>query len=92
MGRGKLTDAKWEMIGPPLPRERGRGVHPVGDNRRFFMACPVSCGLGALGATRTSATASGARFMFASGVGSNRSSVMYPSGGGRLARVGSERS
>lgn len=36
MGRGDLSDAKWELIGPLLPPERGRCVRPAGDNRRFL--------------------------------------------------------
>lgn len=36
LGRGDLSDAERELIGPLLPPERGRWVRPVGDNRRFF--------------------------------------------------------
>lgn len=31
-----LSDEKWELIGPLLPSERGRGCRPAGDNRPFF--------------------------------------------------------
>lgn len=33
MGRGDLSDAEWELIGPLLPPERGRWARPAGDNR-----------------------------------------------------------
>ena len=36
MGRGDLSDAEWELIGPLLPSERGRWARPTGDNRRFL--------------------------------------------------------
>ena len=36
MGRGDLSDAEWELIGPMLPPERGRWARPAGDNRRFL--------------------------------------------------------
>src|SRR5690554_1317295 len=36
MGRGDLSDAEWELVGPRLPFERGRGGRPGGDNRRFL--------------------------------------------------------
>lgn len=36
MGRGDLSDAECELIGPLLPSERGRWARPVGDNRRFL--------------------------------------------------------
>ncbi|WP_254302397.1 transposase [Sphingobium chlorophenolicum] len=36
MGRGDLSDAEWELIGPLLPSERGRWARPAGDNRRFL--------------------------------------------------------
>ena len=36
MGRGDLSDAVWELIGPLLPPERGRWARPAGDNRRFL--------------------------------------------------------
>ena len=36
MGRGDLSDAEWELIGPLLPSERGRWSRPAGDNRRFL--------------------------------------------------------
>jgi len=36
MGRGDLSDAAWELIGPLLPPERGRHARPAGDNRRFL--------------------------------------------------------
>ena len=36
MGRGDLSDAEWEVIGPLLPPERGRWARPAGDNRRFL--------------------------------------------------------
>ena len=36
MGRGDLSDAEWEVIGPLLPSERGRWARPAGDNRRFL--------------------------------------------------------
>ena len=31
-----LLDEEWELIGPLLPTERGRGCRPAHDNRRFF--------------------------------------------------------
>lgn len=31
-----LLDGEWELIGPLLPTERGRGCRPAHDNRRFF--------------------------------------------------------
>ncbi|MCP4737170.1 MAG: transposase [Bosea sp.] len=31
-----LSDEEWELIGPLLPSERGRGCRPAGDNRPFF--------------------------------------------------------
>jgi len=31
-----LSDEAWELIGPLLPPERGRGCRPAGDNRPFF--------------------------------------------------------
>lgn len=36
MGRGYLSDAEWELIGPLLPSERGRWARPAGDKRRFL--------------------------------------------------------
>ena len=36
MGRGDLSDAEWDLIGPLLPPERGRWARPSGDNRRFL--------------------------------------------------------
>ncbi|MDR7154606.1 transposase, partial [Sphingobium xenophagum] len=36
MGRGDLSDAECEMIGPLLPPERGRWARPAGDNRLFL--------------------------------------------------------
>ena len=36
MGRGDLSDAEWELIGPLLPSERGRWARPAGDNRLFL--------------------------------------------------------
>lgn len=36
MGRGDLSEAEWELIGPPLQLERGRWACPAGDNRLFF--------------------------------------------------------
>ena len=36
MGRGDLSDAEWELIGPLLPSGRGRWSRPAGDNRRFL--------------------------------------------------------
>lgn len=36
MGRGDLSDAEWELIGPLLPSERGRWARPAGDIRRFL--------------------------------------------------------
>ncbi|GAA5063147.1 IS5 family transposase [Erythrobacter westpacificensis] len=36
MGRGDLSDAECELIGPLLPPERGRWARPAGDNRRFL--------------------------------------------------------
>ena len=35
MGRGDLSEAEWELIGPLLPPERGRWARLAGDNRRF---------------------------------------------------------
>ena len=31
-----LSDEAWELIGPLLPPERGRGCRPASDNRPFF--------------------------------------------------------
>ena len=31
-----LSDEAWELIGPLLPPEHGRGCRPAGDNRPFF--------------------------------------------------------
>jgi transposase len=31
-----LTDGEWELIGPLLPPERGRGCRPAQDNRIYF--------------------------------------------------------
>ncbi|WP_239807435.1 transposase [Croceicoccus hydrothermalis] len=36
MGRGDLSDAEWELIGPLLPPEQGRWAPPAGHNRRFL--------------------------------------------------------
>ncbi len=36
MGRGDLSDAEWELIGPLLPPERGHWARPAGDNRGFL--------------------------------------------------------
>lgn len=36
MDLGDLSDAEWEVTGPPLPSERGRRARPAGDNRRFL--------------------------------------------------------
>lgn len=36
MGRGGLSDAAWELIGPLLPPERGRWARPAAGNRRFL--------------------------------------------------------
>ena len=36
MGRGDLSDAEWERIGPLLPPETGRWARSTGDNRRFL--------------------------------------------------------
>ena len=36
MGRGDLSDAEWELIGPLLPPERGRWARPAGDKRHFL--------------------------------------------------------
>ncbi len=36
MGRGDLSDAEWDLIGPLLPSEHGRWARPAGDNRRFL--------------------------------------------------------
>lgn len=36
MGRGDLSGAEWDLIGPLLPPERGRWARPAGDNRRFL--------------------------------------------------------
>lgn len=30
-----VSDDKWELIGPLLPPERGRGCRPTQDNRRY---------------------------------------------------------
>ncbi len=34
--RGDLTDEEWDIIGPLLPAERGRGCRPSHDNRRVI--------------------------------------------------------
>jgi hypothetical protein len=31
-----VTDEEWEVIGPLLPPERGRGCRPAQDNRPYF--------------------------------------------------------
>ncbi|WP_371514784.1 transposase [Brevundimonas denitrificans] len=31
-----VSDDEWELIGPLLPSERGRGCRPAQDNRRYF--------------------------------------------------------
>jgi len=31
-----VSDEEWELIGPLLPPERGRGCRPAQDNRRYF--------------------------------------------------------
>ena len=31
-----ISDGEWEVIGPLLPSERGRGCLPAQDNRRYF--------------------------------------------------------
>ena len=31
-----VSDDEWDLIGPLLPSERGRGCRPAGDNRRYF--------------------------------------------------------
>ena len=31
-----VSDEEWELIGPLLPTERGRGCRPAQDNRRYF--------------------------------------------------------
>ncbi len=36
MGRGDVSGAEWEPIGPLLPSKRGRWTRPAGDNRRFL--------------------------------------------------------
>ena len=36
MGRGDLSNAEWELIGPLLPPGRGRWARPAADNRRFL--------------------------------------------------------
>jgi transposase len=36
MDRGDLSDAEWDLIGSPLPPERGRWGRPSGDNRLFL--------------------------------------------------------
>ena len=36
MGRGAVSDAEWELIGPLLPSERGRWARPARDNPFFF--------------------------------------------------------
>lgn len=36
MARDDLSDEEWELIGPPLPPERGRCARPAGDKRRFL--------------------------------------------------------
>src|SRR3546814_6531050 len=36
MGRGDLSDAEWDLVGPLLPPERGRWARPAGDNRLFL--------------------------------------------------------
>jgi transposase len=60
MGRGDLSDAEWELIGPLLPPERGRWARPAGDNRRFLngmlhvlrTGCPWRLGCAAANAGR----------------------------------------
>lgn len=36
LARGGVSDKQWDIIGPLLPSERGRGCRPSHDNRRFF--------------------------------------------------------
>ena len=36
MARGDISDEHWNIVGPLLPSERGRGCRPSHDNRRFF--------------------------------------------------------
>jgi transposase len=36
MAAGDLTDAEWELVGPLLPRARGRPGRPGHDNRRML--------------------------------------------------------
>ena len=36
MAAGDLTDVEWELVGPLLPRERGRPGRPGHDNRRML--------------------------------------------------------
>ena len=36
MAAGDLTDAEWRLVGPLLPRERGRPGRPGHDNRRML--------------------------------------------------------
>ena len=49
MGRGEVSYAEWELMGPLLPPERGRRARAAGDNRRFltgkFHVLRVGCSL-----------------------------------------------
>lgn len=36
MARGDVSAEHWDIVGPLLPSERGRGCRPSHDNRRFF--------------------------------------------------------
>lgn len=65
MGRGDLSNAVWELIGPPLPPRRGRWARPASDNRLFLNGMLHVLRVGCPGATCTSATANGTRSMSA---------------------------
>ena len=83
MGRGDLSDAEWELIGPLLPSERGPWARPAGDNGASSTVCFTSCGLAVRGETCTSGTASGTRSMFGSGAWPNRGLGYSPANAGR---------
>jgi len=42
MAREDISDEHWDVVGPPLPAERGRGCRPCIDNRRFFNGMPYA--------------------------------------------------
>ena len=83
MGRGDLSDAEWELIGPLLPPERGRWARPADDNRRFLNGMLHVLQADAPGATCTSATASGTRPVSGSGAESSKGAGMRAANPGR---------